>query len=593
MIGPAHSRCREHLAADVRRSCNPGAERSRIPACGSPTLAAVIALSLPASAALRRRPQCTVTPGAPAAWTGPRRAAATRASTRRPARRAPTTSAATRCDTTLLNVDVAPSFWDTPGRRRQISARNFTASGRRLRPVRLQSNAAGDRGEMVGSSGGAAPSQESRSPSSTPAGFCSCVVVYFDVDRLAATTATPRSSPRSKLPGPTSTRRPGVQDGARQRSRPAASARTPSRTSPRARRTRTCSSAASKMYNRDPDSLAEYEFKIGTYVSFDGGRTWRDLGPARHLPAVQAPPALARTTAATRPRTRARGGTGAEDANDPRGNSDFGEEYITSDVWLQFDDEGNAYAMVLDSPPFAGGAGWGMTPAPLGDAVARGHPRPADVERPRSRSTRYTARPRATRTSPLLDDKNTFGVNNAGPDGDGKTGIMVACWGAEHAGARRRQQIVCERSTDGGRTWPGAPRAGLGARAASCVIGATSSPDTRDPNTFYVAWLAYAPAPRPARPEPRRGRQESTDGGQHWSAPVIAARSDRAAEHLPAPGASATCRSRSAARRRTATIYIDLRRLPARAAARRRGRQPGRHHDVQVDRRRGDVGRAR
>jgi hypothetical protein len=36
--------------------------------------------------------------------------------------------------------------------------------------------------------------------------------------------------------------------------------------------------AASKRYDRDPDSLAEYEFKIGTYVSFDHGVTWSDLG---------------------------------------------------------------------------------------------------------------------------------------------------------------------------------------------------------------------------------------------------------------------------------------------------------------------------
>ena len=43
--------------------------------------------------------------------------------------------------------------------------------------------------------------------------------------------------------------------------------------------------AASKQYNRDPTSLADYEFKIGTYVSFDRGRTWTDLGPTGDLPA--------------------------------------------------------------------------------------------------------------------------------------------------------------------------------------------------------------------------------------------------------------------------------------------------------------------
>ena len=49
--------------------------------------------------------------------------------------------------------------------------------------------------------------------------------------------------------------------------------------------------AASKMYNRDPDSLAEYEFKIGTYVSFDGGAHWNDLGQLDTCPPGDAPPA--------------------------------------------------------------------------------------------------------------------------------------------------------------------------------------------------------------------------------------------------------------------------------------------------------------
>ena len=54
-------------------------------------------------------------------------------------------------------------------------------------------------------------------------------------------------------------------------------------------------------------------------------------------------------------------GTGPEDASDPRVQGDFGEEYVTSDVWTDFDDEGNAYAMVLDDPGFPDGNGWGMS----------------------------------------------------------------------------------------------------------------------------------------------------------------------------------------------------------------------------------------
>ena len=49
------------------------------------------------------------------------------------------------------------------------------------------------------------------------------------------------------------------------------------------------------------------------------------------------------------------------------------------------------------------------------------------------------------------DDKNTFAVNNAGPDRDGETGIIVACWGQNYDLTNLgRQRIVCERSTDGG-----------------------------------------------------------------------------------------------------------------------------------------------
>src|SRR5512133_1128328 len=63
---------------------------------------------------------------------------------------------------------------------------------------------------------------------------------------------------------------------------------------------------------------------------------------------------------------------------------------------------------------------------------------------------------------PLLDDKNTFAVDNAGPDRDGTTGRMVACWTLDEpatAAEGPQQRIVCERSSDGGRTWPGSPQA--------------------------------------------------------------------------------------------------------------------------------------
>jgi hypothetical protein len=120
----------------------------------------------------------------------------------------------------------------------------------------------------------------------------------------------------------------------------------------------------------------------------------------------------------------------------------------------------------------------------------------------------------------LLDDKNTLGINNAGPDGDGQTGTMVGCWTRDDAtrGAVP-QTIVCKRSTDGGRTWPGEPQALSGTEGN--VIGAHAIPDTRDPNLFYVAWLDSAPATAGMPEEIHVAR--SADGGQTWSAPRVAA----------------------------------------------------------------------
>ena len=199
------------------------------------------------------------------------------------------------------------------------------------------------------------------------------------------------------------------------------------------------------MYNRDRDSLAEYEFKIGTYASFDRGRHWADLGQLNTCPQAQAPPSswpLNNTCYPADDPNRA--GTGPEDSDDGRPGGDYGEEYITSDVWTDFDDEGNAYAMVLDSPPFPSGNGWGMSFHRWETPSAR------DIRRGRTWSRRIpiNAYPTLPDQSTKLDDKNTFAVNNAGRDHDGKTGIIVACWGQNYElDLFGRQAEVCERST--------------------------------------------------------------------------------------------------------------------------------------------------
>jgi hypothetical protein len=272
--------------------------------------------------------------------------------------------------------------------------------------------------------------------------------------------------------------------------------------------------AGSKFYNRDPDSLPEYEFKIGTYASFDYGRRWSDLGQTNVCPQEQAPPESWPLENDCYPVDDPnREGTGSED--DPPGG-DYGEEYITSDPWVDWDDEGNAYLMVLDSPPFPSGAGWGMS-------FHRWHtPSRAEARGDGGWSNRIIINAYETEEEQeaFLDDKNTFAVNNAGPDRDGEIGIMVACWGQNgpfrpEAGP---QQIVCERSTDGGRSWPDEPTPVSPGPTQRLVIGPHVVGDTRDPQTFYVVWLEYLSGLIDGTGTNTFYFSKSTDGGVSWSA---------------------------------------------------------------------------
>ena len=236
--------------------------------------------------------------------------------------------------------------------------------------------------------------------------------------------------------------------------------------------------AASKFYNKDADALAQYEFKIGSYISFDRGKSWTDLGQIRTCPASD-------------PGSQNWPNNTCYPADDPAANDDVGEQYITSDPWVGWDDEGNAYAMVLDSPPFPPpphdpeGRGWGMT-MHRWDSVS-----PADVTSgntwgPRMPISSYQS---AAEQALLLDDKNTFAVNNAGPDGDGQSGILVACWGLNVADALKQAE-VCRRSTDKGATWPVEFERVIN-DAEQLGIGISVVADEFDPNTFYAAYLQY------------------------------------------------------------------------------------------------------
>jgi uncharacterized repeat protein (TIGR01451 family) len=430
------------------------------------------------------------------------------------------------CDVTLLHVNVAPSFWDTTAGGVEVTLTNFRPNAESDFDLFIfESDATGSRGRRVGSSGND-PGVEERFTIPDASGYYLVIVPYFAVVTSQYTGTATLITGRKRFPDDIDSP-PGLQEylasnpalGFKSQSEPhiAQSPLDPD-----------ILVAGSKRYNLDRDALTEYEFKIGSYVSFDGGVTWTDLGQLAVCPLSQAPPSSWPNNRCYPEEDPNVGGTGPEDIDDPadpddppsddRGTGDIAEEYVTSDVWMQFDDEGNAYTMVLDHPPFdpsGEGSGWGMT-LHRWDSVSAADLAPAgQTWGPRIPINLY-ADPLAQDL--FLDDKNTFAVNNAGPDGDGQTGTMIACWG-QNIPALVKQQIVCERSTDGGLSWPGGPQPISGAE--QLVIGVHVIADNTKPQTFYATWVQTATNIGLGRYTLEAAK--TTDGGQTWSAPVVAA----------------------------------------------------------------------
>ena len=418
------------------------------------------------------------------------------------------------CDVTLIHVNVDPSYWDTHGGGVMIRLHSYFPSPASDFDLYIyQSDASGARGALVGSSPNF-PGEEESFTIQRASGYYLVQVVYFAVTESRYTGQAQFVSHAQTPPDVDSPA--GLQEvlasdpalGFRSHSEPHI-AQSPLHPD--------ILVAGSKMYNRDPDSLPEYEFKIGTYVSFDGGQTWTDLGQLGVCPPEQAPPSSWPNNTCYPDEDPNRGGTGPEDDNDPRGNGDFGEEYITSDIWIHMDDEGNAYAMVLDAPPFPSGVGWGMS-LHIWESVS-----PEDLVSGETWSERipinfYPDEPPRD-TLGFLDDKNTFAINNAGPDGDGETGTMIACWG-QNISAATKQLTVCKRSVDGGRTWPGEP-VPISPPTQQLVIGVHVVADPNDPDTFYAVWLHYVPGLVGAADE--YWVAKTINGGLTWLPPVLAA----------------------------------------------------------------------
>ena len=177
--------------------------------------------------------------------------------------------------------------------------------------------------------------------------------------------------------------------------------------------------AGSKQYQ----NLGSYLFKIGTYESFDGGKHWRNYG---HLPGY------CQSAGQCNP-------------------SDLDRYRVVSDVSTAFDDEGNAYANVLDAPGGAdSGGGWNMTVH-----IKRPHrgwsgPIVAHDNRDNDISNNF-----------ILDDKNWIAVDNhtdvnggRNRPRDHKIGTIYVCWSYDGP-SPASQQVSLVKSTDGGRTWGG------------------------------------------------------------------------------------------------------------------------------------------
>jgi hypothetical protein len=108
---------------------------------------------------------------------------------------------------------------------------------------------------------------------------------------------------------------------------------------------------------------------------------------------------------------------------------------------------------------------------------------------------------------------------------------MIACWTRNEPLTETTgpQRIVCERSSDGGRTWPHEPQP-VSPPEQALVIGAHVVPDTGDENAFYVFWTEYLSGRLDESGTNTIQMAKTTDAGRTWSDAVTVQR------FLPLPG---------------------------------------------------------
>jgi hypothetical protein len=487
-------------------------------------LAALFVLALlPAPDAMAADRSGTVTDTAPFEWDGATGDGDNKgydAQTGDPCEASPPGPVTSQCDTTLLHVD-SPTF----GGLDVTIQDNDTSDSDDFDLYVYRSDAAGTRGELVAAAAARRPVETVSIDAAS--GYYLVQVVYYDVSAESyhgKATFIRRDQFPTDIDNP-----PGLQDVLA--SDPGTGFR--SHSSPHVAQSPTNPNllvAASRVYNRDQDSLAEDEFKVGTYASLDGGQTWSDLGQLDICPAAAAPPPTWPGNTCYPDENPSLGGTGSEDVGDPRGTGDFGEEYLTADPWVQFDDAGNAYVLVGDAPAFPGGTGSGMTlhkwQTPSAADILSGtiwsHRIPINSYPDAAVDPNFSK----------YDEKGSLAVNNAGSDTDGTTGTMVACWTlTDLGGSGQPQQIVCKRSTDGGASWPGTPQRISGNQIL--VIGVQVVADPRNPDTFYASWVNYLPGALGLGLSDEISFTRSTDGGQTWDSPRTVAEVTRLPNNYP------------------------------------------------------------
>jgi hypothetical protein len=234
--------------------------------------------------------------------------------------------------------------------------------------------------------------------------------------------------------------------------------------------------AGSKQYV----DLAHYRFKIGTYYSFDGGQTWTDNG---HL-----------------------GVTGSSPAYNEADDCD-----ITSDIWMTFDDQGTAYAMVLHDPsvpdtssspacPKTGTktstSGWNMELWKSADG-GRTWTGPVHINDNFSNLVQRQV---------LLDDKNAIAVDNYSHPA-GKVGTLYACWELD-SNPGVAQQLAVAVSNDAGATWSSPTLVSIGeTRELGCQISIAKS------GSAIISYFDYA--------NNQQMYVRSDDHGLTWSTPQV------------------------------------------------------------------------